>query len=82
MKNVSRYGIAAMLAVTALGAQAQSSVNLYGLIDLSIASTHPIRGYSPPGTATAHREEHAWRFQRRARRCLVVGVMMPYRFAI
>lgn len=49
MKNVSRYGVAAMLSATALGAQAQSSVNLYGLIDLSIGSTKPIGGSSQTG---------------------------------
>lgn len=49
MKNNIRYGVAAMFAVTALGAQAQSSVNLYGLIDLSIGSTKPVGGFSQTG---------------------------------
>ena len=49
MKPVSKYTAAAFLAVTALGVQAQSSVNLYGLIDLSIGSTKPIGGISQTG---------------------------------
>ena len=49
MKNSIRYGVAAMFAVTALSAQAQSSVNLYGLIDLSLGSTKPIGGFSQIG---------------------------------
>ena len=49
MKPVSKYTAAALLAVTALGVQAQSSVNLYGLIDLSIGSTKPVGGVSQTG---------------------------------
>ena len=39
MKLISKYTVAALFAATALGAHAQSSVNLYGLIDLSIGSS-------------------------------------------
>ncbi|MEO6321449.1 MAG: porin [Polaromonas sp.] len=39
MKIISKHGIAALFALTALGAHAQSSVTLFGLLDLSIGST-------------------------------------------
>ncbi|MCX7258270.1 MAG: porin [Polaromonas sp.] len=44
MKNFSKYSAATLLAVTALGAQAQSSVTVYGLVDVSIGSTKPVGG--------------------------------------
>ncbi|MDQ3060729.1 MAG: porin [Pseudomonadota bacterium] len=49
MKNFSKYTAATLLAVTALGAHAQSSVTVYGLIDLSIGSTKPVGGVSQTG---------------------------------
>lgn len=49
MKNFSKYSAATLLAVTALGAQAQSSVTVYGLVDLSIGSTKPVGGIAQTG---------------------------------
>ncbi len=46
MKNMSRYGVVALLAATAFGAHAQSSVNIYGLIDMSVGSIKPAGGIS------------------------------------
>lgn len=49
MKNVYRTGFAALLAVTALGAQAQSSVTLFGLVDMSIGSNKAPGGLRQTG---------------------------------
>ena len=49
MKFISKYTVAALFAATALGAHAQSSVNLYGLIDLSIGSNKAPGGISQTG---------------------------------
>ena len=49
MNNVYRTGFAALLAVTALGAQAQSSVTLFGLVDMSIGSNKAPGGLRQTG---------------------------------
>ena len=49
MKPVFKYTAAALLALTALGAQAQSSVTMFGLIDLSIGSNKAPGGTSQTG---------------------------------
>ena len=49
MKPVFKYTAAALLAVTALGAQAQSSVTLFGLVDMSIGSNKAPGGTSQTG---------------------------------
>lgn len=49
MKNVYRTGLAALLAATALGAQAQSSVTLFGLVDMSIGSNKAPGGLRQTG---------------------------------
>ena len=49
MKNVYRTGFAALLAVTALGAHAQSSVTLFGLVDMSIGSNKAPGGLRQTG---------------------------------
>lgn len=46
MKNMSCHVAAALLATAALGAQAQSAVNIYGLIDMSVGSIKPAGGIS------------------------------------
>lgn len=49
MKFVSKYTVAALFAITTLGAHAQSSVNLFGLLDLSIGSNKAPGGSSQTG---------------------------------
>ncbi len=49
MKIMSKYSLAALLAVTAVGAQAQSSVTLFGLVDMSIGSNKVPGGTSQTG---------------------------------
>ena len=49
MKSVFKYTAAALLAATALGAQAQSSVTLFGLVDMSIGSNKAPGGTSQTG---------------------------------
>lgn len=49
MKIVSKHGVAALLAVTALGAHAQSSVTVFGLLDLSMGYTKAPGGISQTG---------------------------------
>ncbi len=46
MKYMSRCGVASLLAIAAWGANAQSSVNIYGLIDLSMGSIKAPGGIS------------------------------------
>lgn len=49
MKFVYKHTVAALLAVTALGAHAQSAVTAYGLVDLSLGSTKAPGGIAQTG---------------------------------